>query len=49
MGKRDTYRDEIDWEEVDAAYRARDHELRMRELMTPERGIVVDECRYEKR
>lgn len=46
MGKRDTYRDEPDWADVDQAYRQWSHDRDMRELMMPERGVVVDECRW---
>ena len=46
MGKRDTYREHIDWADVERAYAEQRHEQDMRDLMMPERGVIVDECRW---
>ena len=48
MTKRDTYRTSIDWDEVEQAYVEQRHEQDMRDLMLPERGVIVDECRWGK-
>ena len=48
MSKRDTYREHIDWADVERAYAEQRHEQDMRDLMMPERGVIVDECRWGK-
>ena len=52
MGKRDTYREHIDWADVERAFAEQRHERDVRDvrdLMMPERGVIVDECRWGKR
>ena len=49
MSKRDTYRDDIDWADVERACAEQRHEQDMRDLMLPERGVIVDECRWDRR
>ena len=46
VSKRDTYREHIDWADVERAYAEQRHEQDMRDLMMPERGVIVDECRW---
>lgn len=46
MSKRDTYREHIDWADVERAYAEQRHERDMRDLMMPEHSVIVDECRW---
>ena len=46
MSKRDTFRECIDWAEVERALAEQRHERDVRDLMLPERGVIVDECRW---